>query len=67
MDNIGSNRYNNLKSIRGVIRLVPVAKPLKHEVKQSHSTRKTAMEIRKNYGVRTSSGKRLVELCKEGK
>ncbi|UTW70110.1 hypothetical protein KHA80_05400 [Anaerobacillus sp. HL2] len=50
-----------------MINLVPVAAPYKKDQKQSHSTGKTAMDIRKRHGVRTLAGKRLAELCKEGK
>ena len=67
MDNDNVNLYNIYKSIGGVINLVPVAAPLKQVTKQSHSTGKTAMDIRKKRGVRTLAGKRLAELCKEGK
>lgn len=67
MDNTNVNLYNINKSIGGVINLVPVTAPIKKVQKQSHSSRKTAMDIRKKRGVRTLAGKRLAELCKEGK
>ncbi|MDQ0233075.1 hypothetical protein [Metabacillus malikii] len=67
MDNANVNLYNINKSVKGVIDLVPVVAPLKQDEKQSHSSGKTAMDIRKKRGVRTLAGKRLAELYKEGK
>jgi antitoxin (DNA-binding transcriptional repressor) of toxin-antitoxin stability system len=67
LDNINTKLYNITKHEQGVMKLVPVAAPLKQEIEKNHSAGKAAMDIRKKRGVRTLAGKRLTEISKEGK
>jgi hypothetical protein len=71
MDKYPNKNYNSTnKKEKGVISLLETITPrkLKLDQKQSITTKKmTAIDIRRKNGVRTATGKRLVELFKEGK
>ena len=67
MDNSKNKLYNIYKSCKGVMNLVPVTTPTRTDQELSYSSQNTAKILRQKRGVRTLTGKRLVELSKEDK
>jgi hypothetical protein len=70
MDKYTDRNYNNkYNKEKGVIYMLETITPteLRPDKKEDITKKLTAMDIRRKNGVRTSTGKRLVDIFKEGK